>query len=101
MVVAVGQNHGELLSADARGRVDPALRGLEDQRELLERPVAGGMPEAVIQRLEVVKVEEKQRHGRLLVAVADNQALAARHESAPVERAGQRIGLRLGALIKL
>ena len=57
---------GELVSAEARGRVGRA-HGLEQASgDLPQHLVARGVAEAVVDRLEVVEVEEDDRDARVL-----------------------------------
>ena len=58
------------------------------------------MAEAIVERLEVVEVEKQQAQRRTLVRMPLQEARTAQHEGAAVECAGQRIGLRLGALVE-
>ena len=97
----VRQQAAELLAADPEQEIGRSDAGVDQTDDAGEHVVAACMAEAVVERLEVVEVEEQERQRRALVAVARHQPLAARHEGAAVERAGQRIGLRLGALLKL
>ena len=97
----VRQQAAELLAADAEQEIGRPDAGVDQVDEARQHIVAAGMAEAVVERLEVVEVEEQQAERRALVGVALQQPRAARHEGAPVERAGQRIGLRLGALVEL
>ena len=97
----VRQQAAELLAADAEQEIGRPDAGIHQTDEAGQHVVAAGVSEAVVQRLEMVEIEEQQRQRRAFVAVALQQPLAARHEGAAVERAGQRIGLRLGALLEL
>ena len=57
-VLDVLEQHRELVAAEARGGVGAADALVETARHLDQHLVAGGVPEAVVDRLEVVEVEE-------------------------------------------
>ena len=96
----VRQQAAELLAADTKQEIGRPDAGVDQVNEARQHIVAAGMAEAVVERFEVVEIEEQQAERRALFGVALQQPLAARHEGAAVERAGQRIGLRLGALVE-
>ena len=59
-----GEEHGELVAAEAGERVGGAQRAAQPARDLLEQPVAVGVAERVVDGLEVVEVDDHQ-HERL------------------------------------
>ena len=67
----------ELVAAEPRGGVDRAHAVLQPPRDLLQHLVAGGVPEAVVDVLEVVDVEEQHRHGQLVAALGGERVLDA------------------------
>ena len=82
-VDAVEQD-GELVAAEAGDRVGRAHRRLQPPRDLLEDGVAGRVAEAVVDRLEVVEVDEhdadrgaaaQRAHDRVLDAVGEQRAV--------------------------
>ncbi len=58
-VLDVLDQDGELVAAEARDGVARAQRLLEARRDRGEQLVAGGVPEAVVDELELVEVEEE------------------------------------------
>ena len=56
----------ELVAAEARGHVGAARARVQPARELDQHLVAGGVAERVVDRLEVVEVEEDHRGGALV-----------------------------------
>jgi len=73
------QQPGRLLDA-AQARRDPA-----------QQPVAGGMPERVVDELEVVEVDEQQRDGALALARAGDRRAQPGVELRAVREPGQRV----------
>jgi len=59
-----GQQHGELVAAQAPGHIGRAQRVAHAARHLAQRLVAGGMAEQVVDALEVVDIEHHQRARR-------------------------------------
>ena len=55
--VGVGEDHGELVAADARRGVAAAHGAAQREPELAQQVVADGVPELVVDRLEAVEVE--------------------------------------------
>ena len=78
------EQDGELVAAEARDGVGRAHRCLEPARDLLQDGVAGRVAEAVVDRLEVVEVDEHdadrraasdRAHERVLDAVGEQRAV--------------------------
>ncbi len=61
--VVVGQGRRELLAADASEEGALAEDALRDARERLQYLVSDGVTVAVVDRLEVIRIEEQQREG--------------------------------------
>ena len=100
---------GELVSAEARGRIGRS-HGLEQASgDLLQHLVARGVTQAVVDRLEVVEVEEDDRDARVLARsaservrdpVGEQRAVRqARH--GVVERLVRQLLLERGALARV
>ena len=85
------QDHAELVAAEAPDDVGLAQPRAQQRRDGAEQFVAGRVPVAVVDVLEVVDVDRQQRR-RMAVAlgVADDP-LELVMEAAPVVEAGQRI----------
>ena len=62
--VGVGQQHGELVAAEARERVAGAQPLAQQRRDATDELVAGVVAERVVDVLEVVEVEHEQRAAR-------------------------------------
>ena len=58
--VGMGEEDGELVAADAEGAVGATQRGVEQGAEAAQDPVAVGVAAAVVDRLELVDVDEHQ-----------------------------------------
>src|SRR3954463_15982055 len=61
-VADVAEQDGELIAADARGRVAPAQTVAQPARDVDEELIAGDVTEAVVDDLEAVEVEEQHAH---------------------------------------
>ena len=91
--VGAGARHqqAELLAAVAAGHVAAAAVVGEQRAEGGEQPVADGMAMQVVDALEVVEVDDHQRH-RLRLAPGEREQRRQRVvEVAAVEQAGQRV----------
>ena len=89
--VDVLEQQRELVAAEARrgvGRADARGQAL---RHLDEHLVAGGVPQAVVDRLEVVEVEEDHGHALALAARAGDRMADALGEQGAVRQAGHRV----------
>ena len=91
----VGQQHAELVAAEAGDGVGGAQRGLQPLGDLLEEHVAVVMAERVVDLLEVVEVHD--HHGRAAVAALGGAhgLLDAVAEEHAVREAGERVVQRL------
>jgi hypothetical protein len=67
--------------------LDPA----QARRHPPQQPVAGHVPERVVDELEVVEVDEQQRHGALAPARAGDRGAQPHVELRAVREAGQRV----------
>src|SRR6267142_2310543 len=78
----------ELFAADPRDEIAIAHRGLEQTSDMLQRGIAGGMPERVVELFEVVEIDvDERRRSARSVARPIERAL----ELAPVAQTGERI----------
>ena len=93
--VDVLEQHGELVAAEARGGVAGADAGVEALGDGQQDLVAGGVAEAVVDRLEVVEVEEDDRQAGLLAARAGDRLAHALDEQRAVGQAGDGVVERL------
>src|SRR5690606_37344345 len=59
--IRLGQQHDELLAAEASGGVDVADAALDDTGGTAEHVVAGLVAEAVVNALEVVEIDDEER----------------------------------------
>ena len=71
--VDVLEQDGELVAAEAGRGVRAADARVEAAGDLDEHLVAGGVPERVVDRLEVVEVEEDDRQAAALAAAAGDR----------------------------
>ena len=90
-VVDVLEQEGELVAAEARGGVARAHARCKPLRDLGEHLVAGRVPEAVVDRLEVVEVEEHDRDAAVLAAIARDRVAHALREQCAVGEPGDRV----------
>src|SRR5882762_4275327 len=78
----------ELFAADPRDEIAIAHRGLEQTSDMLQRGIAGGVPERVVELFEVVEIDvDERRRSSRSVARRIERAL----ELAPVAQTGERI----------
>jgi hypothetical protein len=97
--VSCGEQHGELLTADAVHAVAAAGGGTDGAGDLGEGLVAGGMAVAVVVGLEVVDVDQHQGGGRGVAPAAEVGGTAGAQpggelvvEGPPVAQPGEGIG---------
>ena len=95
LLAAVGHDHRELLAADPADDVGHADRRAQVVGELRQHVVADGVPEDVVDLLEVVDVDHHDRHVRVLGRGKRQLAPEALVEVAVVVETGERVGLRL------
>ncbi len=86
------EQHRELVAAHARSEVVLAQRRAQALGDRHEQRIAGGVPERVVDALEIVEVEE---HHRRRVVVACERGLDAQGEERAVGEPRQRIVARL------
>ena len=89
--VDVLQEQRELIAAEARRRVAGANTRREALRHFDQHLVAGGVPEAVVDRLEVVEVEEHDGDALVLAPRAGDRVPDALGEERPVGEPGDRV----------
>ena len=82
-----GQQHHELLAAGARQRIAAAGTLAHQPGQRLQRAVAGGVPVAVIDVLEVIDVDGHDRH-RLVLGLQQRQRFV---QAASVQQPGQGV----------
>ena len=90
-VVDVLDEHGELVAAEPRGGVGAAQRVAQPLGDADEQLVAGGVAEGVVDRLEVVEVDEQHRHGLAGAAAAQQRVVDAVAEQRAVGEVGERV----------
>src|SRR5581483_5425068 len=81
----------ELVAADPERLVALAQPGLQRPGEELERLVAGGMPEPVVQLLQAVQIAQHEAERVAVAHRPGDLAVEALDERAPVEEARERI----------
>ena len=84
-------DHDELVAAQAPERVGAAHDAVEPRGDGLQQLVAGGVPERVVDGLEVVEIDEQGRDLRLAARAAREHLLDAIEDQRPVRQAGQRV----------
>ncbi len=91
LAVDVVQDHGELVPADARGRVRLAGAAQDALPDRLQDLIPHLVPESVVDALEVVEVDEQQAH-LASVALGVGQGLGhAVQEQMPVGQSGEGV----------
>ena len=85
------EQDGELVAAEARRGVGGADARGQALGDLAQDLVAGGVAEAVVDRLEVVEVEEDDRDAVLLATVAGDGVAHALDEQGAVGEVGDRV----------
>ena len=86
----VGEQHAELVAAEAGGEIGLAQARAEAVCHRSEELVAGGMAESVVDGLEIVDIEEQ--HGqRTGCAAPGKRGRRVVDEPAPVGKAGERV----------
>ena len=78
----------ELVAAQARDEIAGTQRGAKALRGAGEKLVAGRVAEAVVDRLEVVEIEEHERGG----PVRGERSVELGHQARPVRKAGELVG---------
>ena len=90
-LVAVGQQHGELVATEPGDDVGVAHGPAQDAADRDEELVAGVVAEAVVDLLEVVEVEQQDRAALAVATAALEVPLELGVEPAPVGQAGQHV----------
>ena len=88
LLAVAGQEDGELVAAETERLTALA----EAARHLRQHAVARGVAEAVVDPLEVVDVDQADRHGHVLLLGLDQGLLEPLVEVAVVAEAGERVG---------
>ena len=88
------QEDAELVAADPRREVGPTQALLDRDRDLSQRLVTALVAEAVVDRLEVVQVEQQQRQGRVVAARCGDLSFELAAKVAPVREPGEIVGRR-------
>ena len=86
------QNH-ELVAALAGNGVDAPQTGLETTGHGLQKAVAGGMAEGIVDLLEAIKIEKQHRHPLAGLAGLGQHLPQAQLEGGPIGQAGEVIGV--------
>jgi hypothetical protein len=84
-------DENELVAAEPRERVTWPHHGLESFRQAHQQAVAGGVPQTVIDDLELVDVEEQHAHVSGGPASAGQRTVDAFDQQLPVRQACQRV----------
>jgi hypothetical protein len=92
----VRQEDGELVAADAEGAVGPTQGNSHELAEAAQDAIAGGMPAAVVDRLEVIEVDEQQRERNSVAQCRGDLAVELLVEGAVVAKARERVPQRVG-----
>ena len=87
----VVEQHQELVAAVAREHAARLLDAAEPRRDPAQQPVAGRVPERVVDQLEVVEVDEQQRHRAVAPARAGDRGAQPDVELRAVGQARQRV----------
>ena len=87
----VGHQQHELVAAAAREQPRLALGAAQAPGHAPQQPVAGRVPERVVDELEVVEVDQDQRHRAVAPPRARHGGAQARLELGAVRQAGQRV----------
>ena len=90
-LAGLGEHERELVAADPERVVALAQRRLEVRANTLQRLVAGGMPEAVVQLLEAVEVAEHEAEDVAVAHRPRDLAVEPLDERPPVEQARERV----------
>lgn len=92
--VGVGQDHRELLAADAGDHVELTLVLVQDAGRALERGIADVVAPAVVDLLEVVDVPDHHRDAALAAPGALELEVEQFAKATPVEQPRERVGAR-------
>ncbi len=92
--VGAGQQHGELVAAEAGHGVDLAQAALQAARDLAEQRVAHAVAEGVVDVLELVQIHEHQRERPMVAARHARQLADAVGEQAAVGQVGEGVDVR-------
>ena len=95
-MLGVGQHHGEFLAAEPADQIGLAQTRARGLGEDLQHLVADRVAEAVVDRLEMIEID--QQHGDRAVArdLLLQQRLGVLQERAAIEQAGERVDHRGG-----
>lgn len=91
MALEVGQEDQELVAALARDHVHLPDRRPQPRSDRLQQLVPGRMPEAVVDELEVVQIDEQNRRTMARPAGPSKGQLQMLQERGPVRQARQRV----------
>src|SRR5205085_7739475 len=99
LVLYVLDQDGELVASEARDGVPGPQRLLQSWRDRREQLVPGRVPEAVVDELELVEIEEEDRHRGVPALRLGEGVGEAVEEQRPVRQPGERVvqGLMAGA----
>ena len=89
--VRSGQQHGELVAAQARGRVAFAKHALESHAQLAQEQIAKVVPERIVDFLEAIEVHHQQRQRRFVATGRQNGLAQAVVEQQTIGQPGQRV----------
>src|SRR5699024_6089622 len=91
VLAAGGKHQAEFVAADAPGQIVGASVGAQDSADAAQRLVTCGVAVAVVDRLEVVDVNQKQAGGPAFGVVGGEQAAGVRQPVVTAGQPGQRV----------
>jgi hypothetical protein len=93
-VVQAFQDHGEFVAAESRYGVCGTHAGAQTTGDLLEHGIADGVPQAVVDGLEVIQIDEHQAELTLVTRCLGHGMFQAVAEQGPVGQTGEDIVMR-------
>ena len=99
--IGVRQQHSELVAADAEGPVPVAQRVADGVGHAQQQLVAGGVALVVVDHLEIVEVDEQQRHRHLVTSEEVQLPVELLLEGAVVAQAGEAVVERVLASLPI
>ena len=90
----IHQHDGEFIAAQARHRIGFTHAILQPARHFDQQIVADGMAQGVVDRFEVIQIDEHQRHHRLFAPGLDHRLAQAVLKQHAVRQPGERVEIR-------
>ena len=85
------QQHRELVAAESRGRVARAHERVDPRGDALQQSIAGAVSETVVDRLEVVEIDEQHRYRTSAAQPGCQRVPEPVFEQRPVRQARERV----------